>query len=317
MNELSCLIISSTADYATDLICLALEQRSAAYFRINRDQFSQFEILLDVAACELSFSIGDQEYIFRNTCGNAIYYRAPTFLRTYHKTYSLEEQVYHSQWSAFIRNLIVFDRVTWMNNPVNTYRAEQKLYQLSLARRHGLLIPETIVGNTAKVCFQFEDDCLVAKSIDTALFREGNTEMFAYTEIVSRREADGFDLSMAPVCFQENLASKKDIRVTFVAGQSFPFEILKDGAGIEGDWRKTEKHQLEYNPIVLSEKVEAGLSGLMDDLGLAFGGIDLVESDGQLYFIEVNPTGEWSWLQECSGVDLCGPIADFLTHSRR
>lgn len=35
----------------------------------------------------------------------------------------------------------------------------------------------------------------------------------------------------------------------------------------------------------------------MYELNLNFGGIDLVYSNGRYYFIEVNPTGEWGWLE--------------------
>jgi glutathione synthase/RimK-type ligase-like ATP-grasp enzyme len=35
---------------------------------------------------------------------------------------------------------------------------------------------------------------------------------------------------------------------------------------------------------------------LLEALGLNFGAIDLVESKGSYFFIEINPTGEWGWL---------------------
>ena len=35
----------------------------------------------------------------------------------------------------------------------------------------------------------------------------------------------------------------------------------------------------------------------MNDLGLTFGGVDLIFANNKYYFIEVNPTGEWGWLK--------------------
>ena len=128
MNDLRCLIISSSIDYSTDLICIQLEKQHISYLRINRDQFDKFQITLSVYELILRIKLGEKEYIYRNSDRNSIYFRAPVFIRTMNKKYSLDDQVYKSQWSAFMRNLIVFDRVKWINNPVNTYRAENKVF---------------------------------------------------------------------------------------------------------------------------------------------------------------------------------------------
>ena len=39
MNEVNYLVISSTIDYSSDLICAELEKRKLNYLRINRDLF--------------------------------------------------------------------------------------------------------------------------------------------------------------------------------------------------------------------------------------------------------------------------------------
>ena len=53
---------------------------------------------------------------------------------------------------------------------------------------------------------------------------------------------------------------------------------------------------------------------MMDRLELRYGGIDLIESEGSFFFIEVNPTGEWYWLQSNTGIDLCGAIVGVLNN---
>lgn len=295
MNEVQCLVLSSSIDYSTDLICLELENRGIKFFRLNRDQFHALGIAFLIDGPELIIRSGDRSFIFNNLPGNSVYFRAPTFSRTFTKTYSLEEQVYQSQWGAFIRNLIAFDEVKWVNNPVATYRAENKMYQLTKARQCCLLTPETLVTNDLRFVPQRQD--YIVKSIDTAIFATQDQEMFTYATALSNDELFSEDLHLAPVCVQEHLQDKVDIRVTFVEGSLFPFAILKNGKGISGDWRKTQKDLLEYVPISLPNDIEEGLQRLMRMLDLHFGGIDLIQSNGQMYFIEVNPTGEWCWLQ--------------------
>lgn len=313
MNEIQCLVLSSSMDYSTDLICLELENRGVSYFRLNRDQFRLLGIALQIKGPELIIRNGSTLLTFDNSLENSIYFRAPTFSRTFNKTYQLEEQVYQSQWGAFIRNLIVFDNVRWMNNPVATYRAENKILQLAEARQCHLNTPETIITNDSEFV-PLKQDCVV-KSIDTAIFSSSGQEMFAYTTTLSTSELRSEDLRLAPVCIQENLHEKIDIRTTFVDGSLFSFAILGDGKGISDDWRKTSKELLEYVPIHLPREIEQKLGQLMDRLNLRFGGIDLIQSNDQIYFVEVNPTGEWCWLQLNSDAPIAASIVDYLLAS--
>lgn len=72
--------------------------------------------------------------------------------------------------------------------------------------------------------------------------------------------------------------------------------IRKGSDGIEGDWRLTKKDDLAIEDYVLSDDVAARCLRLVETLGLRFGAIDLAVSDGRHWFIEINPTGEWGWL---------------------
>jgi D-alanine-D-alanine ligase-like ATP-grasp enzyme len=41
---------------------------------------------------------------------------------------------------------------------------------------------------------------------------------------------------------------------------------------------------------------------MMERMRLKFGAFDFVKTDeGELYFLEVNPTGEWAWLEREMG----------------
>lgn len=295
MNRVQTLIISSTLDYSTDLVCLSLEKKNSNYLRINRDQFVNFEVTLDISEVKLYIKYNNQEFVFENDGKNSIFFRAPVFIRTMNKNFSLEEQVYKSQWNSFIRNLVVFDLVHWINNPVNTYRAENKAFQLKKAKENGLKIPKTLITNTVNNRIEKKENYIV-KSIDAALFNENNTEMFVYTNVVSREELNESDLTLAPVFIQEYLEEKLDIRVTYISGELFPIQILSKNKAILGDWRKEKKENLEYKSISLPREIKEKIIKLMKELNLEYGGIDLIKENDEYYFIEVNPTGEWGWV---------------------
>ena len=104
MNNVEYLLISSTIDYSTDLIAYELEQRNQSYLRINRDKFDEYKVLYSLESNSLSVEIHGQIYMITDAL-KAVYFRAPVFLRN-NKNYSLEDQLYRSQWSSFIRNLL-------------------------------------------------------------------------------------------------------------------------------------------------------------------------------------------------------------------
>ena len=132
--------------------------------------------------------------------------------------------------------------------------------------------------------------------------------------MVSRDSLSDGDLRDAPVFVQEYLKNKKDIRVAFIGDKLFSFQILKEEKGIYGDWRRIKKEELLYVPFILPPAVTISLKRMMDRLELRYGGIDLIESEGSFFFIEVNPTGEWYWLQSNTGIDLCGAIVGVLNN---
>jgi glutathione synthase/RimK-type ligase-like ATP-grasp enzyme len=57
---------------------------------------------------------------------------------------------------------------------------------------------------------------------------------------------------------------------------------------------------------------------IVSDSGLIFGAIDLVQHDGEYYFLEINPNGEWGWLQHPHDVPIANALCDvFVAHDRK
>ena len=309
MNKPKVLILSNKHDYSTDYICIELEKRKIPYLRINRDMFSCYEIRIDLQHKQMSIDVNGYRYIISDDTLKSVYFRAPVFLRN-SKPYSVNEQLARGQWSSFIRNLIIFDKAKWINHPVNTYQAENKLFQLQVAKDVGLEIPNTWCGNV--IPEELADDEYVVKSLDTALFYDHGTEMFTYSSVIHQNELKKAQLNEAPVIIQQFVQNKTDIRVTFVGGRMFPVSIEDNLGGIAGDWRKSPKESLHYSEVSVPEVVMGKVLELMERIELKFGGIDLALSDGKYYFLEVNPTGEWGWLKKTIGCPIDVAIVDAL-----
>lgn len=311
MNNVNHLILSTTTDYSTDLICVELEKRGLEYLRLNRDHFTEYEINYTLQDNALRVKMGDTWYELSAQCVNSIYFRAPVFLRTTGKAYSLEEQLKRSQWSAFIRNLIVLDKALWINYPPSVYQAENKLYQLKIAKECGMSVPETYVGNALPDNI-IPEKTYIVKSLDTALFYDNGKEMFTYSTMIRGQELLESEIKLAPIILQEYLEHKTDLRVTVVGNQIFPVAIMKHGKAIAGDWRKNSKDDLDYTPVKLPQIVNKQIVELMKKINLTFGGIDLALVDDTYYFIEINPTGEWGWLASSVKIPIDKAIVNCL-----
>ena len=292
------LIISSLYDFSTDLICAELNALNACYLRINRDEFKTYTIILNPIKAELSIEIKGVKFLIEEESLKTIYYRAPTFLREiFISDITEEEQLERTQWAAFLRSLIIFNKATWYNNPSDTYKAEIKSYQLNIASKIGFLVPDTIITNYINPA-KYKHKRVAIKSIDTALISNKSEEGFVYTNIYPIEELTSAHYT-SPFFIQEALLPKVDIRVTVVKDSVIGVDIRGHDL-LDEDWRKYKYH-LTYSLISLPKEIESKCISLLEELNLNFGAIDLVIVDGRYYFIEINPTGEWSWLQQSTG----------------
>mgnify|MGYP000149793855 CR=1 FL=1 len=312
MNDVEHLIVSNSFDFTSDYICYELQRRGQKYLRINRDKFLDYSIFIDLCKGVMSICIGNKEYLVKESSLKSVYFRAPVFLRdTYNHSLSLAKQLYRSQWSSFIRNLIYFENILWMNNPVSTYKAENKVLQLKYASQIGFKIPQTFITNDTRIPIE-PDYYYIVKSLDTALFRKDETEFFAFSNVVKGREIQESNLKEAPIILQEYIYPKIDLRVTVIGEKVHSVKIVKNDEGVEGDWRKY-KDDVQFIPYELPETIVKRSIELVKKFNLLFGAIDLIYRRGDYYFIEINPTGEWAWLVENANQRIDKDIVDILT----
>jgi len=313
VNDVDILIISNTLDLATDYVCVELDRRGAKYLRLNRDLLSIYDVNFDILECSLVVIVDKVKYKIHNDRLKSVYYRAPIYLRDiYRPDISPKEQLSRTQWMAFVRNLSVFDCAKWMNHPLATFRGENKFLQLRIAMKIGMLCPETIATNSKHAVIN-GDEKYIVKSIDTAVLRMEDKEAFIYSNLVDGSDIISFDNSIAPIFIQSYIQPKIDIRVTVVGNVVYAVRILMNGEGVSGDWRRI-KNNIEFVPFLLPENIASNCVNIVNSLGLSFGGIDLIESDGCYFFLEVNPTGEWGWLVNSAGLPIPETLCDFLEH---
>ena len=306
------LIISNPHDYSTDHVVYQLEKSDAKYIRLNRSQFSEYELTLNPLNNTISGKTHACEFEISESTLKSIYYRAPIYLRTHiRKELTIEDKISRDQWTSFLRSLMVFNNVVWINHPQATFLAENKPYQLKIANEIGFNVPKTIISNKLpdeKFC-----DKIAIKTLEPAIFDMKDKQTFIYTNIYDFHDLSKYDFSLAPMIIQEAVIPKIDIRVTVIGEHVYPVAIKYGDEGIDEDWR-TRKEDLHYELIELPLDVEEKCLKLVNTLNLNFGCIDMAKQSDVYYFIEINPTGEWDWLMYNLKLDIDVKIAGVLVN---
>jgi glutathione synthase/RimK-type ligase-like ATP-grasp enzyme len=199
-------------------------------------------------------------------------------------------------------------------------RAEQKPLQLRVARELGLEVPRTLVTNDPAAVRDFYAACdgrLMTKMLSSfAVYDREGRESVVFTNPVGPEDLEDLTgLSLCPMTFQERVEKRLELRATVVGRRVFTASIdsqaseraahdwRRDGVALVGEWR----------PYTLPPEAEGLLLALMDYFGLNYGAADFILTpDGRHVFLELNPSGEFFWLEHGPGLNISGALADVL-----
>lgn len=201
---------------------------------------------------------------------------------------------------------------TWVNPPDLDEVAHHKPYQLAVAGDLGLPVPETLITNDPAQACAFVERWGPAQTVyKTFLASESH---WRETRVLREEEVDLLDhVALAPVIFQQRVQAVADLRVTVIGEDLFATEITKSPGGYDLDYR-VDLGRARFRPTALPPSVEDGLRRLLARLGLVYGAIDLLKAaDGAYVFLEVNPAGEWRFVEERTGQPMTAAMAALLT----
>lgn len=305
------LLVSNSRDFAVEPVISRLRSQGQAFIRLDLDLLRHDAVVLDPLAPALRYQLSGGA-VQEVTSPSAILYRAPTHLRESggHR-YSPEDLLARHQWAAFARSLMVFRDAAWINHPANTFAAENKPLQLATAASVGFSVPRTRVANILPAEFGAQE-VVAVKALDSFLVRKEDEDLFFYTACMKRAELTPEACRDMPMIIQDYCEMKLDVRITVVGDTCF---VAETSNSIAGDWR-LEHRRAEFKPAEAPEQLLQQCRALLRAFGLTYGAIDLVRQ-GQVYqFLEVNPTGEWVWLDELFGERISDSIATLLVGGR-
>jgi glutathione synthase/RimK-type ligase-like ATP-grasp enzyme len=202
----------------------------------------------------------------------------------------------------------------WLNHPHHIGYAEYKPVQLQTAVAAGLTVPPTLITNRAGAAQQFAEQ--VGPVVYKALHGGGITEVgqwkSPYATPVTAAEIADTSVELTAHVFQQLQPKAYEVRLTVVDEAMFPAEIHAGSDAAKVDWRR-DYGSLVYRAGAVPDAVSHAVCRMMTRLGLRFGAFDFVVTPTEEWvFLELNPNGQWAWLQDETGLPIAQAIADAL-----
>lgn len=305
-------MLTDTYDTTADYVVEELNQRGRSVFRCDPGDFPERLSLIASLNRGWAGSLRlPERHIGLDEVG-CVYYRRPTMFRfPAHLTDAERRWSQAEAGRGFGGILSVLP--CWLNHPVDMARADYKPVQLTLAEAVGLSVPATLITNDPDEARPFVT--VVGRAVYKPLAGSGIAEegvhKLVYTNMVTEDDIDDSVRDTAHL-FQAWMPKAYEVRLTVVDHQLFAVRIDGDSVAAQVDWR-TDYPSLSYSVVEVPDAIRRRVRQLVHRLRLRFGALDfIVGPDGTWTFLEINPNGQWAWLQDATGLPIAAAIADAL-----
>lgn len=316
------LLITNKWDFTTDFVVRRLKEAEADFYRLNTEEIGK--------SCFATFDFDNKQFhLYDKELKQwydlheftSVYFRRPELPNIDMKDLSQEEQFFiRAEHHQFLEGLYkILDKSYWISPIDSIKRAENKIYQLLLAKEIGFDIPHSLITNRVSDFNGFRDritnECVI-KPIRSGQIGWPETHKVVFTSKLEHVPVDA-EIKICPSFLQERIEKECDIRFTIVGRNTFAVAIdSQTNPETQTDWRRGE-NLLPHKLIELPEQIVEKCFSMLSALNLQYGAFDFVlDKEGNYYFLEVNPNGQWAWIECQTGCNISGAIAKQLIEGK-
>lgn len=316
------IITHSDDNESVSLVTEAVERKGGRVIRFDTDRYPT-EVRLSAfygRGDEERLTLTNEEGEFDLREVGAVWHRRVNFGA--HIPQTLDRQLRHASLTevrAAAQGMLASLKAFRLDDVRHIRHADNKQLQLQVARSLGLPVPRTLTTNDPAAVRDFAAECkgrIVTKMLSSFAVYEQGRELVVFTNPVGPEDlADLSGLSLCPATFQEAVPKALELRATVVGGRVMTASIdSQSSERAANDWRRDGLRMIEdWRPYELPREVEEKLLRLLDYFVLNYGAVDLIVTpDGRHVFLEVNPVGEFFWLEHYAGLPVSDAIADVL-----
>ncbi|AWK12972.1 ATP-grasp ribosomal peptide maturase [Streptomyces spongiicola] len=310
------LVVTKELDPAADLVVDELTTRRVPVMRFDMGDFPlSMSLSAEHTAAPWTGVLADEYRSVRLEEVTAVYYRRPRLpsvserMEEPHRTWANEQAL------AGLLGTLYALPVTWVNRPDVDGIASHKPGQLPVAAAHGLRTPRSLITTDQEVarkfCCQVDGPVICKPLMGGPLEYPDGHRTGVPTHVVDPDTIDD-SVSLTAHLFQEWVPKTHEVRLTVVGKEMFAAEIHAGSDAARVDWR-SDYDALTYDVCQVPDDVRAGVLSWLEHFRLNFGAFDFgVTPAGDWVMFECNPSGEWSWIQNKTGLSIATHIADLL-----
>ena len=205
-------------------------------------------------------------------------------------------------WEGFLAQ-VPFRK--WINHPSRNFSASHKIDQLIKASHSGFRVPESLITNNPQKALEFfraQRNGVIIKPLASGFIErtDPKEDTVVYTVELEEKNLPLLQhLRTCPVLFQEKIKKYLDVRVTVVDEEIVAIGLkgLEQDGTQRLDIRRNNMLEVEYIPLTVPDRIRDAICKIMMLYELRFAAIDFAIDDrGTWVFFEVNPNGQWAWL---------------------
>jgi glutathione synthase/RimK-type ligase-like ATP-grasp enzyme len=305
------LLVTNRDDLTADWLILELQRRGAAYVRFNTEDYPQrWTLRWRVESASLAV---DHRELPAETI-HAVWFRRPVAPRV-RPGLPADEAAWITREAAealdgFWRTL----DARWVSRPCAIREAGSKPRQLVDAANLGFEIPDTEITSDCGIVRALLDRSaagVICKPLRDGRVRQAGRSLLFTSPIGAEHLRL---LRDEPHLFQALVPKRYDVRVTVIGDRVMATRIESQGdPGAHVDWRRGNQNSMRYSVERLPDDLADRCRRLLRGYGLAFGAIDLARRpDGGYTFFELNPNGQWAFVEQRTGQPLRKHLADLL-----
>lgn len=314
------LLITNKTDVTTDFVVKKLKESKVGFYRLNTEDIGEIiDVNFDFTTG--NFTLFDKLLQIRIDLLKikSVYFRRPELPAIQKDLSDGENQFLRNEISYTLEGIYkILGDVFWFNNVNNIRNAENKIYQLLQAKKLGFKLPASLITNVKDSAISFykenDADCII-KPIRTGLITDDkHGEAVIFTNRVYLNDENAQRVNRCPTFFQNHIKKNGDLRITVVGNEVFSVLIhSQDNEDSKVDWRVNQSG-LRHSIHILPHEIKSKCISLVRSLDLNFGAIDLILTEKNEYiFLEINPNGQWAWMEKLLDINISGAIADMLT----
>ncbi|RQP25496.1 ATP-dependent carboxylate-amine ligase [Albitalea terrae] len=315
------LVVTEPSDRTANQVIAKLKARGADVARFDPADFpsrASMSVALDARGGQTVTLTQAGERIALHELG-ALWYRRPhapvphAEVDEAHRGY-LEAECAHWMWDIW--NLLPCRIVP--ATPSVIARADLKAAQLAIAGAVGFELPPTLVSNDPDEFLDFyrrHQGRVISKAPSTLFNNHFGGALARYTEPVDRFElGHAQSIRFGPVIFQAYVPKRIELRITIVGRRVFAAEIhSQQSQRARHDWRHYDLANTPHARHCLPAEIEQCCLLLVQRLGLCYGAIDMIVTpEGRYVFLEINPNGQYQWIEHLTGLPISEAMCDLL-----